>query len=292
MKIGINLLLWTAAASEEHVPLLERIKGWGYDGVEFPMFTPDASPWDRLASVCDDLGMSRTVVAVLPEDMSLLADTPQERTRAVEQLKATLDSTLELGATMMGGPIYHPVGKLAGRGPTDDERKRATEGLQKVGEYAHALGITVAVEPLNRYESYLLSCQTEAAALVDAVKNPAVGVLYDTFHANIEEKDPVGVITALGPRLKHVHVSANDRATPGEDHIDWQGTFDALKGIGYDGWLMIEAFGAWLPEVAAATCIWRKMAPSEEHLAKEGFAFIRQTWSGKAEKVKEKVKDK
>ncbi|MEX2015921.1 MAG: sugar phosphate isomerase/epimerase family protein [Candidatus Hydrogenedentales bacterium] len=290
MKTGINLLLWTAAATEEHVPLLERIKGWGYDGVEFPMFAPDASPWDRLAAVSDDLGLSRSVVAVLPQDMSLLAETPQDRARAVEQLKATLDSCLELGATMLGGPIYHPVGKLVGRGPTDEERKRAVEGLQKVGEYAHALGISVAVEPLNRFESYFLSSQAEAATLVDAVKNPAVGVLYDTFHANIEEKDPVGTIGMLGARIKHVHVSANDRATPGEDHIDWVATFDALKAVGYDGWLMIEAFGAWLPEVAAATCIWRKMAPSEEHLAKEGLAFMKRTWTGKADRVKEKVK--
>jgi len=287
MKLGMNLLLWTAAADERHLKLFEKIKSWGFDGVELPMFDAEGSPWNALARRLDDLGLGRTVVAVLPQGANLIGETTEERRAAVEFLNRCVQRCGELGAETLAGPIYSPVGRLVGRGPTEAERRGAIEGLRAVGEAAAGAGVTVAVEPLNRFETYFLNDQRTAGRLVDAVGSPAVGVLYDTFHANIEEKDPVGAIRELGPRIRHVHLSANDRATPGEDHIDWGGTFAALEAVGYDGWLTIESFGQWLPDLAAATCIWRAMAPSAEHVAREGAAFVRRRW-GAARKAKEK----
>jgi D-psicose/D-tagatose/L-ribulose 3-epimerase len=279
MKLGINLLLWTAAADESHFPLLEKIKGWGFDGVELPMFSPDASPWKAFKTKLDDLGMTSTVVCVLPEDASLIADDSATRARGVDTLKASIDACRELGAQAIAGPLYHPVGALTGRGPTDDERKRCIESLAAVAEHTGHDGPRISVEPLNRFETYFLNAQQDAADVAAAVGHDTVGILYDTFHANIEEKDPAGVIKDVAKQINHVHISANDRATPGEDHVDWPTTFANLKAIGYDGWLTIEAFGAWLPEIAGATCIWRKMAPSDEHIAKNGAAFVRDSWA-------------
>ena len=279
VKIGMNLLLWTAAAGEEHLPLLKDIKSWGFDGVELPMFAPDCSPWKTLAAEMDSLGLGRTAVAVLPEGASLIDEASSVRETGIAHLKACIDSCVEVGAETMCGPVYHPVGALVGRGPTDDERKRGVESLQTVGAYAKDAGIAIAVEPLNRFETYFLNCQGDAAELLDAVGNSSVGTLYDTFHANIEEKDIKEAIHAAGEHIVHVHISANDRATPGEDHVDWGTTFRELKAVDYDGWLTIEAFGAWLPEIAGATCIWRKMAPSEEHIAKEGCRHTREGWA-------------
>jgi D-psicose/D-tagatose/L-ribulose 3-epimerase len=99
--------------------------------------------------------------------------------------------------------------------------------------------------------------------------------MYDTFHANIEEKDPAAAIREVAPVCAHVHISENDRSTPGTGGVNWKATFDALKEVNYDGWLMIEAFGLALPEIAAATKIWRKMFSSEEQLAKDGLAFMK-----------------
>ena len=99
--------------------------------------------------------------------------------------------------------------------------------------------------------------------------------MYDTFHANIEEKSPSAAIPACADQMVHVHISENDRSTPGEGGVNWDESFAALKDVNYDGWLMIEAFGLALPELAAATCIWRRMFPSEEHLAKEGLKFMK-----------------
>jgi D-psicose/D-tagatose/L-ribulose 3-epimerase len=149
--------------------------------------------------------------------------------------------------------------------------------LQALCDYAK--DFPISVEPLNRFETYFLNSVADSVALVKAIGRKNVGFLYDTFHANIEEKKVADAIRAGGKSINHVHISANDRATPGEDHVDYATTFKTLKAIGYDGWLMIEAFGLCLPELAAATCIWRRMAPSEEHVAKEGCKFIRKGWS-------------
>lgn len=279
MKVGMNLLLWTAAAGEQHAPLLKRIKEWGFDGVEFPMFDVNGSPWDRLGKVCTDLGLGRTAVTIMPRGANLIGEDASERRAAVDHLRACADACVVLGADMLCGPIYSPVGRLVGRGPNDAERVWCVEGLRDVGEYGQGRHVNIAVEPLNRFETYFLNAQEDAARMVDEVGLDNVGILYDTFHANIEEKHLDTAIKFAGERIRHVHISANDRATPGEDHIDWAATFRALKGIGYDGWLTIESFGAWLPEVAAATCIWRKMAPSEEHVAREGCRFIRRGWT-------------
>ena len=277
MKTSMNLLLWTAAAGEEHIPLVKKIKEWGFDGVELPMFSVDGSPWTIYAELLEDLDLGASAVAVLPQDSSLIGESKEERQRAIDFLKGCIDSCVEVGAHTLCGPVYHPVGKLAGRGRTPDEWSRCIEGLKTVGIHAQEAGVTVAVEPLNRFETYFLNSQADGAALAKAVGVPSVGVLYDTFHANIEEKGVADAIDAVGPHIALVHISANDRATPGEDHVHWRETFDALKKTGYNGWLVIEAFGEWLPELAGATCIWRKMAPSAEHIAREGLRFIKES---------------
>jgi D-psicose/D-tagatose/L-ribulose 3-epimerase len=271
-------LLWTGAADESHIPLLKKIKRWGFDGVEFPMFNTQGSPWVKLSKVCDDLGLDRTVVACLPPGANLIGETAAERDAAVDFLKSCVDCCAALGSKMLAGPIYSPVGKLVGRGPNAREWKACAAGLKKVGRHAGPAGVEISVEALNRFETYFLNSQDQISKMTDAVNLPNVGQMYDTFHANIEEKDIAKAIRRGGQRITHVHVSANDRATPGEDHVDWRETFAALKAIEYDRWLTIEAFGRALPELAAATCIWRSMFKSEDDLARKGRRFVRKAW--------------
>lgn len=285
METGLNVLLWTAAATEEHLPLLDRIKDWGYDGVEFPMFVADCSPWAALAAKLDDLGLGRTAVTIVPETGNPIAEDAAVRAAGLDHLKACLDACAVLGAETLVGPMYSPCGRLVGRGGNAQEWGWAVECLRAAAEYADPLGVSLAVEPLNRFETYFLNGSEQAVRLVDEVAHPRCGVLYDTFHANIEEKDPVGAIATYGQRIAHVHVSENDRSTPGEGHVPFAETFAALRAVGYDGWLTVEAFGRALPEVAAATSIWRDMMPScgatpgEEALARQTAAFIRGGWA-------------
>ncbi len=276
MKIGMNLLLWTGSVQEEHIPLLKNLKKWGFDGVEFPMFDANGSPWRKLAAACDDLELRRTVVACLPPGANLIGEKAGERQAALDFLKSVVDSSSVLGAEMVAGPIYSPVGRLVGRGPNAKEFGWAVEGLKKLGQHAKKAGIGISVEPLNRFETYFLNSQEQAVKLTDAVGISGVGHMYDTFHANIEEKDITKAIKLGGKRINHIHISANDRATPGEDHVQWAETFKAIKAIKYNGWLTIEAFGRALPELAAATCIWRGMFKNEEHVAKNGCKFVKK----------------
>ena len=276
MKVGMNLLLWTGAASKEHYPLFKQLKSWGFDGVELPMFSAAGSDWAELKRVLDGEGLARTVVSVPAPGGNFVSEEANERAAALAFFKQCVDACRVLGAEMLAGPLCSPVGRLVGRGRNKAEWDWCVEGLQALCDYAK--DFPISVEPLNRFETYFLNSAADSAALVKAVGRKNVGFLYDTFHANIEEKKVADAIRAGGRCINHVHISANDRATPGEDHVDYATTFKTLKEIGYDGWLMIEAFGLCLPDLAAATCIWRKMAPSEEHVAKEGCTFIRANW--------------
>ena len=179
---------------------------------------------------------------------------------------------------MVCGPMSQTIGVFSGDGPTEIELERAAEVLRGAADDARQAGVTLAMEPLNRFECYLLNTLEDGAALTDRIGHPNVGVLFDTFHANIEEKDPVGAIRKHGRVIKHFHCSANDRGIPGQDHVDWQGSFRALHDVGYDGWLVIEAFGRALPGLAAATKIWRELFNDALDVARQGVPFVRQTW--------------
>src|SRR5690606_7412265 len=159
------------------------------------------------------------------------------RRRTVQHIRDVAKVTADLGSTLLNGPLYSPVGYLPGRRRTDEEWRWAIEGYQSVAGDLHANGVTLAIEPLNRFETYFLNTCTDAKALVDSVNHPRVGVAFDTFHANIEEKDLPAAIGVLGPRLKHVQISENDRGTPGSGHTNWDGVFGALGALGYDDWL-------------------------------------------------------
>ncbi len=279
MKVGMNLLLWTATATEEHVPLFRQIKGWGYDGVEVPMFDPGASPWKTLATVLDGVGLGRTAVVVVPPTASPVSPDAAVRTAAIDFLKKIIDAAKTLGVETLAGPVCAPVGELTGRPRTADEWKRAVETLRPVAQHAKAAGVTLAVEFLNRFETYFLNCAADACKFVDELGVPGTGILYDTFHAHIEEKNVDTAIRAAGKRIAHVHISENDRSTPGEGQVRWKESFAAIKATGYNGWFVVEAFGQALPELAGATKIWRQMFPTADHLATKALSFARDSWA-------------
>ena len=280
MKYGMNLLLWTGNVTEEHYPLLEKIKEWGFDGAEIPMFSFDEPQYRDLRSKLDDLGLEATAVTIVPEEANPISDDASVRAAAVDHLKKAIDTANILGVRNLCGPYVSPVGRLVGRGRTDDEWKWAVDTFRTVAPHAADAGVTLALECLNRFETYFVNSIGDLAKLVDDVGHPNFRMMYDTFHSNIEEKCIADAIRAGGDRIVHVHISENDRSTPGEGHVHWDVNFDTLREIGYDGWMVIEAFGLALPELAAATCIWRSMFPNEEHLATKGLEFMKAKAGG------------
>lgn len=275
MKYGFNLLLWTANVDESTFPILEQIKSWGYDGVELPVFDFNVPHFQKLGQQLDSLGLGRTAVTVCTTDENPISPDAGRRQAGLERLKKAIDACAAAGVTHLCGPIHSALGEFTGRGRTDDEWKWGQETLAKAADHAQANGVTLVVEYLNRFECYFLNCAEDTARFCREVNHPALKMMYDTFHANIEEKSPRAAIQACADQLVHVHISENDRSTPGEGGVNWDANFAALKEFKYDGWLMIEAFGLALPELAAATKIWRRMFPSEQHLAVNGLKFMK-----------------
>jgi D-psicose/D-tagatose/L-ribulose 3-epimerase len=280
MKYGLNLLLWTTDVNESVNPLLAQIKGWGYDGVELPVFDMTLSRYEAVGRALSDLGLECTAVTVCTSDENPISPDARKRQAGLDRLKKAVDMCHAAGATHLCGPIHSALGEFTGRGPTPDEWNRGKEILSQAADYARQAGVVLTLEYLNRFECYFLNCAEDCARFAREVGHSHLKVMYDTFHANIEEKCPASAIRACADQLVHVHISENDRSTPGEGGVNWDANFSALKEVGYDGWLMIEAFGLALPDLAAATKIWRRMFPSEEHLATRGLAFMKSRWAG------------
>lgn len=279
MKIGFCLLLWTTHVADAHRALIEDIKATGYDGIEVPIFEGEPAHYEKLGRVLDEIGLERTAITVIPTpDKDPLSDDPFVRQAAVDYLNHCSDCAAALGATQIAGPLHQVLGQFSGNATTDDERARAREVHQAAGDYAREQGVTIVLEAVNRFESYFVNTMDDLAAYLDSVGHPAITGMYDTFHANIEEQDPVAAFTRNARHLSYVHISENDRGVPGRGHVPWAETYAAIKGSGYDGWLTIEAFGRGLPELAAATRVWRDLAESPEAVYREGFRCIREGW--------------
>lgn len=278
MKIGMNMLLWTTHVTEADQPHLERIRNAGFDGVEIPLFEGDSAHFEKLRRSLDGMGLGCTTVTVSTEDASPISTDAKVRERAVDDLKRKIEFTSILGGEVLCGPYYQPLGVFSGDGATEDEKKRVADVHRKAAEFAETAGVRLGIEYLNRFECYFLNTAADALAHVKRVDHPSFRMMYDTFHANIEEKDPIAAFREHSSSIVHFHVSENDRGTPGTGHVPWLETFQAVRQSRYDGWMTIEAFGRALPDLAAATRVWRDFFTRREDVYEQGIRFIRETW--------------
>lgn len=280
MKVGFNLLLWSTHFVESEFPILENLKAAGYDGVEVPIFdTSDLAHFEKIGQALKDQGLGATAVTVVPDEAhSPISADAGNRASALEHLKRVIDCAQAFGCEVLCGPYYQPLGEFSGDGATEDELSRGAEVHRALAAYAEKAGIVLAIESLNRFESYFLNTIDQAAAYVKRVDHPSFGTMFDTFHANIEEKDPIGTLETNFDAIRHIHISENDRGTPGKGHAKIVDTIQTAKRLGYDQWLTIEAFGRALPDLAAATRVWRDFFPNQEEVYTEGYRLIRETW--------------
>jgi D-psicose/D-tagatose/L-ribulose 3-epimerase len=276
MKFGVNTFIWTASFDRSHLPLLPKLKAGGFDGVEVSMFRPADFATADIAKGLAENGLECTICSVLTGGLSMLSEDASVRRQTRIHMEECVKTAAEVGAKIVAGPLYSPVGYLPGRRRTADEWKWAVDCYQSLGPVLTQYGVTIAVEPLNRFETYFLNIAADAAKFCDEINHPNVGVLFDTFHANIEEKDIAQGYRTVGRHLKHVHTCENDRGIPGTGHVEWQSVFQALRDLKYDGWLTIESFGFALGEISAAASIWRDLAPTPDSIAYEGVKFLKQ----------------
>jgi D-psicose/D-tagatose/L-ribulose 3-epimerase len=229
MKTGFNLLLWTGHVTAEHTAILKGIKKAGYDTVEVPVFEGTPDYYARLGEQLDKIGLERSIVSVIGPGKNPLSPDKAARAAAVEYTKWVIDCSKALGAKTIAGPMHSELGYFSGDGASAAETKRGISYHRKVGDYAARHDIRFALEALNRFECYFLNTMQQLADYLDEVDHPAIKGMYDTFHANIEEKDPVAAIKAIRKHMIHVHISENDRGTPGKGHVPWAATYKALR---------------------------------------------------------------
>jgi len=278
MKIGMNMLLWTNHVTEAHYPIFEKLKSTGYEGVEVPIGDGDSNHYTKIGRQLSSMDLGITCVTSLVEETNIASPDPKVRQAGADRLRWAIDMAHAAGAEIICGPIHSAFAYFSRLPPTEDERLWSIEHLKIAGDYAKQAGITLAPEALNRFECYLVNTMSDLKDHLDRVNHPHVGAIYDTHHANIEEKSQVNAIKTIAPHLAHVHVSENDRGTPGQGQINWDDVFSTLKEIEYDGWIIIEAFSTAIPEFANAINVWRNYSDIEE-IYKKGFHLIQQKWN-------------
>ena len=279
-KLGMNLFVWTMNMNEDLSNTLSFLKTSGFDFVEIPINEPDTNPsnvakWERIGRQLRELDLVAQTCTICGPEYNLISPDEPIRRAGVDYLRHVIDCTAAVGATLLMGPLYAGFKTFTGKPATEQEWAWSVAGMRAVAEHAQSRGVTLAIEYLNRFETYLLTCADDLVRYVETVDHANCRAAFDTFHANMEEKSVRDAIRTVAPYLVHVQISENDRSTPGSGHINFNEVFDTLAEVGYAGPIAIEAFGPNPPELAAATHIFRPMFNSPEQLAVDGLAFIK-----------------
>jgi D-psicose/D-tagatose/L-ribulose 3-epimerase len=281
--LGANAWIWVSPLTDERLEALApRVRAWGFDLLELPI--EQHGDWDpaRAAEVLRQHGLRPTVCVAMGPGRELCAADADTVASTQSFLRKCVDTAAVVGAGAIAGPIYASTGRTWRMTP--DERRRCyaelRDGLAPVAEYGAERGVKIAIEPLIRYETSVINTVEQALEAIDGLPPEGCGLLVDTYHANVEEKDFAAAFTLAGDRLAHVHASANDRGAPGADHIDWPAFRDALRTAGYDGPVVIESFTAENETIATAASVWRPLAASQDAIAVDGLAFLRELLAG------------
>ena len=279
MKIGVNTWVWTSPFSTKDFHLIPKVKQMGFDVLEVAL--EDASIIDAklLRKMTQDNGLAVTVCGAFGPTRDISSHDPAIRKIGADYIRESIRFAEQVGSGLFSGPIYSAVGKT--RLVSEEQKKQewawCVEALRQLAPVATDVGVTVGVEPLNRFETDMINLVEQAVSLVRDVGSPAYKIHIDTFHANIEEKSIPEAIRKLGKgMLGHFHACENDRGSPGTGHQDWNGIRDALRDVEYDGAAVIESFTPGTVEIAKAASIWRPLAPSQDALASDGARFLRE----------------
>lgn len=278
MEFGVSTWLWTSPLTTKKLDALAaHVAGMGFDLLEIPIEDPDLVDYARARQILDEHRLNATVCAVINGDRDLIHPDERVRRDAASYVRQCTDIAREVGADRVVGPLYSAVGRCWRATPEEREEDVSllVQQLRSLAEYAGERDVTLCVEPLNRFETSFLNLTAQVIDVIDRVDHPACGILLDTFHMGIEEKDPAAAIRAAGPRLRHVQVSDNDRGVPGTGHLPWADIAAALVDVGYDGPVVVESFTGDNESMAKAASIWRPLAPDQDTFARDGLDFLR-----------------
>lgn len=282
VPIGVNTWIWTSPLTDASLPeLAATVAGLGFDGVELPLEKAGHLDPARTADVLATHGLLAWVVGAMAPGRDLVATTPSAVAVTQDYLRACVDLATAVGAPAVCGPFYTQTGRVF---PLSTEGRSAAYGewranLAPVASYAAERGVTLGIEPLNRYETSLINTVDQALDGLGPLLGHGVGLALDSYHLNIEERSSADAIRAAGADLVHLQVCGNDRGAPGGDQTDWSAIRTALAEISYTGAVTIESFTPDNASIAVAASIWRPLATSPTALATNGLAFLRSLFA-------------
>ncbi|QRR02150.1 sugar phosphate isomerase/epimerase family protein [Dyadobacter sandarakinus] len=277
MQFGINTYLFSSPFTNESVSYFPKFREWGFDFVEIALEDPDHIDPAFIRKSLDESGLTCRSVCAATGPGRDLRGTRKDQLTSLRYVEALIDIAPVLGSRLVAGPVYSAVGR-ADLVPEDEKVRQyamVVENLKILGDYASSRGVKLALEPLNRYETDFVNTCAQALRLIDDTGSEALQVHLDTFHMNVEEKDPAEAIRLAGHRLGLLHASGSDRGTPGKDQINWARIMEALRSISYGGDIVIESFTPDVKVIAKAASIWRQVEPSRESIAIEGLRFLK-----------------
>jgi len=282
--LGASTFIWTSPMRDEELWLCGHLAQMGFDVIEICVETPGMLTAPAITKAAADAGLAVSVCGAFGPSRNISSEDETVRAQALDYLRHCIDLAAEVGSPHVAGPMYSATGLARPLPPHERlaERERAAEGLQVAAEYARRAGVTLAIEPLNRYETDMINTVEQGLSLCQAIGAPNVGLMLDTYHLNIEETSVGDAIRLAGDRCLHVQASENQRGIPGAGHVPWQEVKDALDDISYAGSIVIESFIPTIEEIARAVSLWRPVAPSSDELASTGRAFLASLEGGVA----------
>lgn len=282
MKFGVNTQIWVAPFRQSDVALIDKVAGLGFDVIELGFFSAEP-PFDvaEVKQRLKDNGLTPGICTFLSADRDITSTDPEARKRGIAFMQAMIATLSTLGGEIFSGPIYAELfrKRYLRKDEREAEWERGVKSLREIAKSAATHGVTLALEPLNRFETDFLNLAEQAVRMCEDVASPSVGILLDTFHMGIEEKSQGDAIRRAGKHLKHFHTCENDRGTPGTGQVPWTEVRDALRAIGYDRCVAIEGFNPEIVDLANGACIWRPMAPSPDRLADDGVRFLKKLFA-------------
>ncbi len=281
--IGIISMQFVRPFTNKDLGLFERIKGLGFDFVELLVPEPDDDlDVGALCQALTDNDLGVLLAARVNAERSITSVDPMARQHGIDYLKTCIEAAATLGADIVGGPLFGGPLVFAGvrPSPIDETERRArfdrcVDGLSTAANEAVKTGIRLALEPLNRFETDIISTVSQAIEVVDYVDSPGLGLLLDSFHMNIEERSISDAVRTAGDRIIHFQANENHRGFPGTGHLPWNEITQALHDVGYKGPVSLEPFRRDDDRFGVPIAQWRPPLEDESDKLRTSLAFMR-----------------
>ncbi len=282
IKYAASAWIWYGNPDTNGYEFIDKAYEMGFEGVEIPTFDGNIDP-DAILEKLNS--QSRKIEPIIvgggSPEMDISSDNEKFRENGLNYIRKLIERAAAISSSLVCGPLFSAVGKALFLTGEQKERalSRTASQISKAAEYAESYGIDLALEPLNRYDSYLINTTQEMVNFIDMAGKENVGVLLDTFHMNIEETSMAGAIAAAGKKFRHFQVCENNRGVPGKGLLDWAEISEAVRKSGYEGWIGLETFTPYEKQFSSMMRSWRPMARDQDTFASEGLKYLKKVFS-------------